>query len=686
MQLLGSKLFLRAFSVILAVVVVFSASIFLFSTSTIDSVIDEIEETADRTILDNVYEIVAQTASGLEELERIALEEKRRNLRTAVDLAQSYIDLKINEAKDGRSSQAQARARILEEMRKFRFGNNDYIWIADYDSRLISHPLPELHGHDASSLIDIHGNSIVSPMVEKAQAYGDGYYVYWWRRLGQADPSEKLTYFRNLPELRMVVGAGFYLDDLKLELEQLKKAAIRRLRHQLSTIKIANTGYLYIFDGKNHFILHPNPNLDDKDASGVLEPVSKEAITTLLKSVADSKDGLRYKWDRPNDPGNFVYDKISWVRYFPKYDWYIASSVYTDELRSGSRLIGRKIMLVSLLFLLVSVTLGYLFVRNLTTPIVQLSKTARRVRDGDLRVSSDIRRDDEIGELVLSFNAMVKRLQEDIEHLDSRVMARTAELQAANARLKEVDKMKSDFMSSVSHEFKTPLTSIRGFLSIIRREFSKNFAPLAGADVRLARKGEIIEEDLDIVERESMHLTRLINDVLDYTDLISGRSEWLDEPLSAKELLDEAISNVGPSLAAKPNIALTLDCLPELPALKGDRKKLVRVLVNLLDNAIKFTDAGDIAVTAVSESDDRLRISIRDSGPGIPDDQIAHIFSHFHQILEKDALVDKPKGTGLGLAICKQIVGHYDGDIAVKSQLGAGSEFLILLPTVSSSP
>lgn len=680
MQLLGSKLFLRAFAVIVAVVIVFSASIFLFTTSAIDTVVDEIEEAADRTILDNVYELVAQTVSEIEVVERTSLEEKRRNLRTAVDLAQSYIDLKMAEAKEGRMSPAQARARILDVMRKFRFGSNDYIWIADYDSRLISHPSPELHGQDASTLIDIHGNSIVAPMVEKAQAFGDGYYVYWWRRLGQTEPSEKLTYFRNLPELRMVVGAGFYLDDLKLELEQRRKAAIVRLRHQLSTIKIANTGYLYIFDGKNHFIAHPNPNLDDKNASDVLEPISKTPITTLLKNVSDSKDGLHYKWDKPDDPGNYVYEKISWVRYFPKYDWYIASSVYTDELRSGSKLIGRKIMWISLVFLFVSVTLGYLFVRSLTTPIVQLARTAKQVRDGDLRVSSDIRRNDEIGELVVSFNAMVKRLQEDIEHLDSRVMARTAELLAANERLKEVDKMKSDFMSSVSHEFKTPLTSIRGFLSIIRREFSKHFAPLAGADEKLLRKGAIIEEDLDVVERESLRLTQLINDVLDYTDLISGRTEWQDEELSAKALLDEAISRVAQNLASKPSIALTLDCPQELPSLKGDRAKLVRLLVNLLDNAIKFTDAGAIAIKVGIANENKLRISIKDSGPGIPEDQVAHIFTHFHQILEKDALIDKPKGTGLGLAICKQIVEHHDGSISVSSELGAGSEFSIVLP------
>lgn len=680
MQLLGSKLFLRAFSVILAVVIVFSASIFFFATQTIDSVVDEIEETADRTILDNVYEIVAQTAGELEEIERISLEEKRRNLRTAVDLAQSYVDLKVNEVKEGRASAVQARARILEEMRKFRFDNNEYIWIADYDSRLISHPSPELHGQDASGLIDIHGNSIVEPMVEKALAYGDGYYVHWWRRLGQTDSSEKLTYFRNLPEMRMVVGAGFYLDDLKLELEQRKKAAINRLRHQLSTIRIANTGYLFIFDGKNHFIAHPNPNLDDKDASGVLEPVSKESITTLLKRVADSKDGLRYKWDRPDDPGNFVHDKISWVRYFPKYDWYIASSVYTDELRSGSRIIGRKVMLISILFLLVSVALGYLFVRNLTTPIIQLSKTARQVRDGDLRVSSDIRRDDEIGELVLSFNAMVKRLQEDIEHLDSRVMARTAELLAANERLKEVDQMKSDFMSSVSHEFMTPLTSIRGFLTIISREFSKHFAPLAGEDEKLLRKRKLIEDDLDVVERESVRLTHLINDVLNYTDLISGRSAWQEEKLQVSELIEVALTKVAHSLAAKPKVTLTLDCAPNLPSVKGDKTKLIQVLVNLLDNAIKFTDEGSVILKSGLAEGGGVRISVKDSGSGIPGDELESIFGHFHQVLKDNALVDKPKGTGLGLALCKQIIDHHGGTIGANSELGAGSEFSIILP------
>ncbi|MBI5119671.1 MAG: cache domain-containing protein [Rhodospirillales bacterium] len=677
--LMWSKLFFRAFSVILAVVVVFSVSIYLITTGIIDDTVDQIEETSGWTILDNVYELVSQTASELEAIERTALEEKKRNLKTAVDLGEAFVKLKLQDVKEGRLTPAQARGQFLSGLRQFRFGNNDYVWISDYQSRLISHPSDELHDKDASQLADVHGNPIVTPMVEGAQAYGDGYYVYWWKSLGQTEIREKLTYYKNMADLKMVIGAGFFLDDLKKVMETRKTEALRRLRDQLSNIKLANTGYLYIFDGQNRMVIHPNPNVDGTDAGGLLEPVTNIPILKQLKSVADNKVGLRYKWDKPNDPGNYVYDKISWVRYFPKYDWYVASSVYTDELRSGSKAIGQRVMEISVLFLLISSLLGYLFVSSLTKPIIHLSKMAKQVRDGDLSVSSDIRQADEIGDLALAFNDMVDRLREDIEHLDSRVMARTIELREANEKLKEIDKMKSDFMTSVSHEFRTPLTSIRGFLAIIRREFDKHFAPFAKDDATLLRKRKHIDEDIDIIERESVRLTDLINDVLDYTDLISGSSVWRETVFNAREMIEEAIEGIRGDLGAKPGVELVLVCPTELPLLYCDKSRMTLVLQNILENAVKFTEDGAITLKAWVELPSKLFVSVQDSGLGIPPDQLKWIFSHFHQVLNADALVDKPRGTGLGLAICKQIVDHYGGVISVNSVLGQGATFTISL-------
>lgn len=680
MSLFRSKLFLRAFPAILAVVFIFTASIYLYVTQVTDSTVEQIEMANGWTVLDNVNEIVSQAATEQDAFEQSVLAEKKRILKTAVDLADSFIRSKLKEAKRENLSADRAKDRILSELRDFRYGNNDYIWAADYQSYLISHPSDELHGKDASNLVDINGNQIVAPMVERARIYGDGYYSYWWSRLEGKEPSEKLSYFRTFPSLAMVIGSGFYLDDLREELARRKAASLARLRGQISNIKIANTGYLYIFDGNDRMIVHPNSNLDGKDAGDLLEPVSKQPILKMLKKVADNPEGLNYKWDKPDDPGNYVYDKVSWVRYFPNYDWYIAASVYRDELHTGSRHIGKRIMLISLVFLVASTALGYLFVRSLAIPIIRLSQTARQVREGDLFVSSNIKRDDEIGELVQSFNAMVERLREDIEQLDSRVMSRTQELRTANKRLQEIDRMKSDFMSSVSHEFRTPMTAIRGFLAIIRREFHKHFAPLAGDDERLLRKRKIIEGDLEIVEQESLRLENLIQNVLDFTELLSGHFKWKDGVFGVRELVDQAVAAVEERLAEKPDLSMTVDCPAGLPEIMGDKEIVARALANLLDNAVKFTDTGQVLLRAGLAEDGAIRISVRDTGPGIPDDQLAQIFTHFHQVLNDDHLVDKPKGTGLGLSMSKLIIERHGGKIGVFSKLGEGCEFVISLP------
>lgn len=242
---------------------------------------------------------------------------------------------------------------------------------------------------------------------------------------------------------------------------------------------------------------------------------------------------------------------------------------------------------------------------------------------------------------------------------------------------KEVDRMKTDFISTVSHELRTPLTSVLGFAAIIQEKLEERVFPLLPeGDRKIQKHLRRVRQNLDIIISEAERLTALINDVLDIAKMEAGKVEWKMAPLSVEELLDRALAATS-SLLDEKNLQIQREVEPDLPEIQGDRDRLIQVVINLLSNAIKFTDEG--AVTCrVQRRGNEIYLSIRDTGIGIAPEDIDKVFDKFKQVGE--TLTDKPKGTGLGLPICQQIVEHHGGRIWVESQLGEGSTFAFALP------
>ncbi|KHK01893.1 ATP-binding protein [Desulfovibrio sp. TomC] len=247
---------------------------------------------------------------------------------------------------------------------------------------------------------------------------------------------------------------------------------------------------------------------------------------------------------------------------------------------------------------------------------------------------------------------------------------------------KEVDRMKTEFISTVSHELRTPLTSVLGFTKIIRRKFVELVAPaLPPENARLVRGAQQIRENLDIIVAEGERLTELVDDVLDIAKMESGRCEWDMETVSLAAVGDHVLRATAP-LAERKGLTLTADIPADLPAVLGDRDRLVQVLLNLIGNAVKFTEYGSVNLSARRRGEDIL-VSVRDTGPGLAAADLEPIFEKFKQA--GDTLTEKPKGTGLGLPICRQIVERHGGRIWAESVPGQGSTFLFTLPALAGA-
>jgi signal transduction histidine kinase len=244
------------------------------------------------------------------------------------------------------------------------------------------------------------------------------------------------------------------------------------------------------------------------------------------------------------------------------------------------------------------------------------------------------------------------------------VQARSHELANTVADLEIASQHKSQFVANMSHELRTPLAAILGYAELIHEGF---YGPLP----------EKALDSLMRIRSNGKHLLGLINSVLDIAKIESGQFT-LNMVEYAIESVVETVRAATESLAQSKKLALTTEVAKPLPVGLGDEQRLTQVLLNLVGNAIKFTDAGEVRVTARAVNG-HFNVSVTDTGPGIPKQDQMRIFEQFHQV---DSSLTKAKGgTGLGLAIAKQIVEMHGGRIWVESTLGKGSTFQMELPT-----
>ncbi|MDP2318951.1 MAG: response regulator [Acidobacteriota bacterium] len=271
-------------------------------------------------------------------------------------------------------------------------------------------------------------------------------------------------------------------------------------------------------------------------------------------------------------------------------------------------------------------------------------------------------------------NAAAYRQINEQEHDNRRLFE---EAQKARAAAEEADAAKSAFLSTVSHELRTPLTSVLGFAKIIKKRLDDRIFPiLKSDDKKVLQTVQQIQENLQVVVGEGERLTKLIDDVLDLAKIEAGKLEWNMGPVTVQEIIDHATAATASLLEPK-GLRLIKEVDATLPVITGDRDRLIQVVINLVSNAVKFTDAGTITCRAVRQAD-MLVVSVIDTGLGIAAGDQPKVFERFKQV--GDTLTDKPKGTGLGLPICREIVEHHGGRVWVESELGKGSSFSFSLP------
>ncbi|WP_447969697.1 ATP-binding protein [Nitrospira sp. M1] len=255
-------------------------------------------------------------------------------------------------------------------------------------------------------------------------------------------------------------------------------------------------------------------------------------------------------------------------------------------------------------------------------------------------------------------------LEQFNQTLEERVQERTEALQQANERLREHDRLKSMFVSIASHELRTPMTSMKGLVDNM----------LDGLTGNLNERQSFY---LSRVKRNLERLTRMSNDLLDLSKIDAGVMQLSCAPISVEELAHEVVEVMQPA-ARQISLSVGFDHHLSLPLILGDRDKLDQVLTNLINNAMKFSKPGtDVQVGGRIRDDQMVEVCVKDSGCGIPSNEVPHIFERFYR---GESVVVEARGSGLGLAISKSLVELHGGKIWVQSEVGEGSQFFFTVP------
>lgn len=350
----------------------------------------------------------------------------------------------------------------------------------------------------------------------------------------------------------------------------------------------------------------------------------------------------------------------------PQVGWGLTASELGSDAFAPVYRLRNIIIAVILVLLLGGSLLAYLIARSISRPLLELQDGVKALAEGRLSTRVTVKDGVEVTALADEFNRMASRLNELYQNLELKVAERTAELEAANVRFKELDKLKSEFVSIVSHELRSPLASMKMGISSV-------------ANGLIGPLNEEQQVMLAIADRDVDRLSKLTTDLLDLTKIEAGRLDLQVGGCDMLGLVKEVAESAEPQ-ARQQGFYLEVVSTGETVNAAGDRDRLYQVVQNLVGNALNFTEEGGVTVTVgrVDGQPQLVSVCVEDTGPGIPAEAMPTIFEKFSQAHNETR--SEKRGTGLGLTISKGIVEAHGGSISAESEAGRGSRFCFTVP------
>lgn len=639
----------RILSLLVAMVLLSAVAISFLSQKGIKHAVFEAMDQHALDMLHAVQLNVESEYKGYQFYKHATLERRKRELKNIVELSLSHLSENYADYRAGRLTLREAQRSALDEIRLLRYDQGvGYLWVNNVEKpipRMLMHPtLPQLNNEILNNPMFNtalgRNENLFAAAARLCEEHGEGYVDYLWPKptpSGLTAQQPKVSYVKLFSPWDWVVGTGVYIDDIEAEAQRRLTAIVEELSQTFAQVRIAQNGYMFLFNGQKVMLIHPSVE-NGQLQSSINPDTGGNLIDELMLAAHSGQLPFEYRWDRPDDLGNYVYEKRAYISYFEPLDWYIAASMYVAEINQPVLQLQRQVVGLVLLVLLISYLLALYLSKTISQPLYRLTLVAQQIEQSGVEgVEVPVCGTRETRELGMVLQQMVDSIDE------------------AQADLRQMNHDLESFAYTVSHDLRGLLTPIVGYAQILRDQYQDKID--AGG----------IESLLEI-ERHGDKMLVLMEDLLELAKV--GHVDRPDDPVVTSTVVREVLVDLTAELEKK-GVRVELKALPDvyLPD-----SVLSQIFSNLIGNAIRYAVTGnDVIEVGGYRRKKKVRFYVRDHGPGIGDEEKTQVFEVFYR-----GLSSKEKaGTGIGLATVQKIARHFGGRAWVTDTDGGGATFWI---------
>ncbi|MCB1739334.1 MAG: response regulator [Gammaproteobacteria bacterium] len=637
-----------------------ATAIIYFTNRDVKNAMLDLEENASENVLQLVE---LNIRAGYNRLTSDKIDILRRldaDLRAVTSVTAGGLGAFVSLSNRGLLDAEQAKSQALDWLRNFAYDKGE-LFIIDESGRVRGHQAEYANGFSFEGIRDLKGRTLLSAMqASKLSSAGDK--AVFMFKGEQGEDRKHLGYFVPIHEWSWTVVGVIDFGDIEAESQKQLDRIVANLRKTFERISIVDSGYVLLHDGKGELLVAPASHAED----GEPLPAQTEAIGVNLKNLRE-RFGEGQTQLHTTDPLGGDQLVRSFTSYFKAFDWYLSVVVPEAEIQKPAEaLVARQVAIITLVFSL-SIVAVFLLVAHIAHPLNSLAEYAKMLPKKDFTRAYPLapslermskRYSDEVGRLADAFVFMEQELVKTVHNvIESTAAKERLEREAAE----EASRAKGEFLANMSHEIRTPIHGMLGMADLLLG------TSLDSRQKRFART----------IKRSGESLLRIINDVLDFSKIEALKLELEQSEFDVGELTEGVCEQLA-SVAQRKGVELVCSVTADAYAsVEGDPGRLRQVLMNLVGNAIKFTEQGEIMVLVeLVESHPEqtvLRFSVSDTGIGMSREQLSVIFDAFAQA--DGSTTRKFGGTGLGLAISKRLVELMGGALEVDSESGKGSTF-----------